>query len=107
MNNNNPIKDIPYEDLKEYCKELGYYLSKKPEKLIPLEKCLCGRHPSHRWTLTEDWYTCPACGTKGPILSRKLPYTSVQAIFRTAHENDNVARKAWNNMIREKKEELK
>ena len=31
----------------------------------------------------------------------------VQVIFRTAHENNNAARKVLNDMIRGKKEELK
>lgn len=95
----NPIKDIPYEELKEYCRELGYHLSKKPEGLIPLELCpVCGRKPSYHGFVDCIRYMCPNdCLLVNPVYIRTMKNDKL--ITRTKHETNQLARRAWNDAV--------
>lgn len=76
------------EELKAGAEELGYYLSKKPdrEKKLP---CICGRKHIQTWFIgtygrTARQYACPKCGRKTDF-------------YNTEEE----AKMAWNKMISE------
>lgn len=100
----NPIKDIPYEELKEYCNELGYNLVKKPDRLVPLKRCPeCGRKPGYKFFDGGNVisYICPnGCFAGTPaVIAERTDQPAILKRVRTQHEACQLARENWNDAV--------
>ena len=88
----NPLKDIPFEELKKYIDDLGYKIVKKAPLRVKVNPCpICGKLPRNvYWSDQIIKYSCASgCGVSGDVYS--VGYYNLSKA-----ELDNWARESWN-----------